>query len=202
MTGLTSDRSARRRPASRPRASADADLDRVVAARPVGRRRRPVGRSGRRRSRRSRGPRSCGSARRRRVPGDAATGPRSRSRSASTAGRRCQTPSIATSTLRDAAVRRPGDPGDRDAAGRDARPLRGVSIRDWVRIGAVLRPAERDPVAVERLERRELELGRATSSPTRSRTGRGRSGGPGSRGSGAAARRSSSARSSARAPGP
>ena len=39
-----------------------------------------------------------------------------------------------------------------------SRPV-GVSIRDWVRIGRLLGPAERHPVAVERLEGRELELG-------------------------------------------
>ena len=74
---------------------------------------------------------------------------------------------------RDAAVRRPGDARDRDRRPA-ATPPRGVSIRDWVRIGASLAQPSGHPVAVERLERRQLELGRATSSPTRSRTGRGR----------------------------
>ena len=68
-----------------------------------------------------------------------------------------QTPSMATSTLRDAAVRGPGDAGDRapgprrDAAARRVDPRLGQDR-------AVLGPAEGDPVAVERLERRQLQL--------------------------------------------
>ena len=101
---------------------------------------------------------------------------------------------------RDAAVRRPGDPGDRDVTGRDA-----AARRVDPRLGedrSLLGPAERDPVAVERLERRQLEL----LEPLRRRDVAVQAGddepGRDSRGSAAAARRSSSARSSARAPGP
>ena len=66
----------------------------------------------------------------------------------------------------------------------------------------LLGPAERDPVAVERLEGRQLELGQPFGRRDVAVQARARSGEPGSRGSAAAARRSSGGRSSARAPGP
>ena len=120
-------------------------------------------------------------------PTRTATGPTSPSRSASRASPSCHAPSIATSTF---AMPRSGahaTPAIGDPAGR--RPLAAAGDVD-PRLGqdrALLRPAERHPVAVERLERRQLELGSATSSPRRSRTGPGtisRAGKPWIRGSG------------------
>ena len=59
----------------------------------------------------------------------------------------------------DPAVRRPGDPGNRHGSGRDAVPVaRGVDPR-LRQDRRFLRPAQRDPVRVERLERRQLDLG-------------------------------------------
>ena len=83
-------------------------------------------------------------------------GPRSHPRSASTDRASCHVPSMPTSTFDDAAVGRPRDSGDRHPTGRD-RAARRVDPR----LGQdrpLLGPAERHPVAVERLPGRELEL--------------------------------------------
>ena len=104
----------------------------------------------------------------------------------------CHGPSSTrTSTFGDAAVLRPGHAGDGRPARRSAAaPAAGVSMRDWVLIGACGGPAARDPVRVEVGERGQLELGEPLAWPTRSRTGRAPPSGPGSRARSAAARRS------------
>ena len=164
-----------------------------------------LGRSGRRRCRRSPGPRSCARPGRHAVasqayepldPGRLRDRRRERAPPASAAVDR-------DLDLRDAAVRRPGDAGDR----RPGRPATCWPLLGHVdpRLGqdrALLRPAERDPVAVEGLERRQLELGQ----PLRRRdvAVQARDDQPGREAVDPRqrARRSSSARSSARAPGP
>ena len=109
---------------------------------------------------------------------------------------------MATSTLRMPRSGAQAIPaiGTRPAA-RPA-PSGGVSIRDWVRIGASLDQPQRHPVAVERLERRQLQLGQPLG--RRHVAVQARDDEPGREAvhPAAAARRSSSPRSSARAPGP
>ena len=152
------------------RPSADVDRDRVPAARPVRRGRRRLARSGPRRCRPWPGPGSSW------PPGVAVQSTTHWTHVASEIGVRqagiAPAPSIATSTR------------EMPRSGAQATPAMGTcpaatppSRRVDPRLGEdrrLLGPAERDPVAVERLERRQLQLARATSSPRRSRTGPGR----------------------------
>ena len=90
----------------------------------------------------------------------------------------------------DAAVLGPGDAADDRPAGRDRRQRLGrVDARHRLD-RRFRRPAALDPVRVVGVEGRSAPARPATSSPTRSRTGRARPCGPGSRSRPAAARRS------------
>ena len=166
--------------------SVDPDLDGVVAASAVGRRRGDVGRLdvagavGRPDLDRV----ACPASRPRRAP----TGPRSPSRSAADRCSSARSPSsIETSTFETPAIRRPGDAGDRRRAGLDG----GAVVRDVdPRLGedrALASPSRAAPSSRRRLRGSSARSPSATSSPTRSRRGRGRSGGPGSRAPPAAA---------------